>query len=118
MVSMLVIPVEKLTGDLFDTILAGDQDAASFLKMYFVFFSIWIGTFLMVIIFKWNWPMFNAVKYYSPRVRRVPHMRIHPVISGGTVRPLVSVSEASQKIQGAVYSDIHQFTGIYGLAPG
>ena len=68
-VSMLVIPVEKLTGDLFDTILAGDQDAAAFLGMYFVFFSIWIGTFLMVIIFKWNWPMFNAVKYYSPRVR-------------------------------------------------
>lgn len=57
--------LEKI--NFFERILGGDHDAGAFLRNYFEFISIWIGIFLVVIIFKSNRPMFRALKYYSPR---------------------------------------------------
>ena len=64
-----LIPVGPLLFDFFEAILGGDRDAAIFLEEYFTFISIWIVFFLVVIVFKANRPMLQAVKYWSPRVR-------------------------------------------------
>ncbi len=70
-VASLILPF--FTGffipDFFEMILGGDHDAAVFLKDYFDFYSIWVVIFLVVIIFKDNRPMLQAVKYCSPRER-------------------------------------------------
>ena len=68
-VSVLIFPIGLLVVGFFEKILGGDHDAAVFLMEYFDFISIWIGMFLVVIIFKGNRPMLRAVKYYSPRAR-------------------------------------------------
>ena len=52
----------------FERILGGDHDAAVFLKNYFDFIGIWIGLFLVVLIFKGNRPMLKAVKFCSSHV--------------------------------------------------
>ena len=69
-VSVLLIPLGKLTFGFFESVLGGDHDAATFLTEYFDFISIWIGVFLVVILFKGNRPMLKAVKYESPRGRK------------------------------------------------
>lgn len=72
-ISLGAIILPFITGmaalNFFETILGGDHDAAVFLKDYFDFYSIWIVLFLVVIIFKGNRPMLQAVKYCSPRVK-------------------------------------------------
>ena len=69
-VSVMIFPLGKLTFGFFERILGGDQDAAVFLKNYFDFISIWIGLFLVAVLFKGNRPMLKAVRYRSPRFRR------------------------------------------------
>lgn len=69
-VSVFFIPLGKLALGFFESILGGDHDAAVFLRDYFDFISIWIGLFLIVIIFKGNRPMLNAVKYWKPRANK------------------------------------------------
>ncbi len=69
-VSVMFIPLGKLALGFFESILGGDHDAAVFLRDYFDFISIWIGLFLIVIIFKANRPMLNAVKYWKPRANK------------------------------------------------
>ena len=64
----IIIPVGRLVG-LFENMLGGDYDAAVFALMYFGFLGIWILLFLVVVIFKGNRPMLNAVKYCSARVQ-------------------------------------------------
>lgn len=61
-----MIPLGMVVFPFFERIL-GDHDAAVFLKNYFDFIGIWIGMFLVVIIFKANRPMLNAVKHCSFR---------------------------------------------------
>ena len=65
----IVLPVGVPVFGFFKSILGGDHDAAVFLEDYFSFFSMWIGLFLVVLLFKGNRPMLHAVKYCSPRVR-------------------------------------------------
>ena len=65
-IASFVIPLGTLVFPVFEKIL-DDHDAAVFLKDYFDFISIWIGMFLVVIIFKANRPMLNAVKYSKVR---------------------------------------------------
>ena len=69
--SVLLIPkkAQALAFEIFKSILGGDQDAATFLQNYSIFICIWIAMFLVVVIFKGNRPMLQAVKYCSPRVR-------------------------------------------------
>lgn len=69
MASVMLLPLGRFVIEPFERILDGDFDAAMFLKDYFDFISIWIGMFLVVIIFKCNRPMLNAVKYCSSRAR-------------------------------------------------
>ena len=69
MASVILLPLGRFVIEPFERILEGDFDAAMFLKDYFDFISIWIGMFLVVIIFKCNRPMLNAVKYCSSRER-------------------------------------------------
>ncbi len=64
----LFLPLGRLLQGFFESVLGGDQDAAVFLKEYFDFISIWIGMFLVVIVFKANRPMLKAVKYCSPQM--------------------------------------------------
>ena len=53
----------------FEKILGGNHDAAVFLIDYFNFFGIWVVFFLVVVIFKGNRPMLQAIKYSSPRMQ-------------------------------------------------
>ena len=69
MASVILLPLGRFVIEPFERILEGDFDAAMFLKDYFDFISIWIGMFLVVIIFKCNRPMLNVVKYCSSRER-------------------------------------------------
>jgi len=69
-VSVLVFPLGKLALGFFESVLGGDHDAAVFLKDYFDFISIWIGLFLVVVLFKGNRPMLKAAKYCSTGVRK------------------------------------------------
>ena len=62
----MILPIGALLLGSFERILGGNHDAAVFLKNYFDFISIWIGLFLVVIIFKANRPMLRAVKYCRP----------------------------------------------------
>ena len=66
--SALIIPaaVDSLILKFFESLLGGDRDVAFFLYEYFMFISLWIVIFLVVIIFKGNRPMLQAVKYCSP----------------------------------------------------
>lgn len=68
LVSMVAFPVGIPAIRVFERILGGNHDAAEFAGSYFDFISIWIGLFLVAVIFKNNRPMLNAVKYQSPRV--------------------------------------------------
>jgi membrane protease YdiL (CAAX protease family) len=65
---MVAFPVGIPAIRVFERILGGNHDAAEFAVSYFDFISIWIGLFLVAVIFKNNRPMLNAVKYQSPRV--------------------------------------------------
>jgi len=67
--SAMLLPLGKLAMGFFEWVLGGDRDAAEFLRNYFDFISIWIGLFLIVILFKGNRPMLKAAKYESPRIR-------------------------------------------------
>ena len=67
LVSLLVFPVGKPAVRFFEQVLGGNHDAAVFAGEYFIFISIWLGMFLVVLIFKGNRPMLKAVKYCSPR---------------------------------------------------
>ena len=62
----IILPIGGLLLGSFERILGGNHDAAAFLRDYFDFISIWIGLFLVVIIFKANRPMLRAVKYCRP----------------------------------------------------
>ena len=45
---------------LFSNILGGDLDGGTFLKDYFDFIWIWVAVFIVVLVFKANWPMLRA----------------------------------------------------------
>lgn len=61
-VSVMIFPVGSLLSGFFERILE-DHDAAVFLNRYFEFISIWIGIFLVVIVFRANRPMLKAIKH-------------------------------------------------------
>ena len=88
-VSVLIFPIGKLALGFFESVLGGDHDAAVFLKNYFDFISIWIGMFLVVIIFKANRPMLKAVKYCGPRTD-----------SGGDVASYMNGNRAGNNLRG------------------
>lgn len=69
MTAIIIFPIGDLLqrSNFFENILGGDHDAGVFLKDYFDFISMWIGIILVVVIFKYNRPMFKAFRYYSPR---------------------------------------------------
>ena len=50
-VAVLLIPLGELMFGFFESVLGGDSAAATFLKDYFNFISIWIGLFLVVVLF-------------------------------------------------------------------
>lgn len=66
--SSILFPLGKLAFGFFKSVLGGDGDAAEFLKNYFDFIGIWIGLFLLVVLFKGNRPMLQALKYSGARV--------------------------------------------------
>ena len=68
-IAELFLPIGSLLLGTFERILGGNHDAAVFLEAYFSFISIWIGMFLVVLIFKVNRPMLRAVKYCSSKDR-------------------------------------------------
>ena len=68
-IAELFLPIGSLLLGTFERLLGGDHDAAVFLEAYFSFISIWIGMFLVVLIFKINRPMLHAVKYCGSKDR-------------------------------------------------
>ena len=68
-IAELFLPIGSLLLGTFERLLGGDHDAAVFLETYFSFISIWIGMFLVVLIFKINRPMLHAVKYCGSKDR-------------------------------------------------
>ena len=65
-ISIIIFPVGKLIEVPFSYIFGGDADVVDFAKEYFDFISIWIGVFLVVLIFRSNRTMLKGVKYYNP----------------------------------------------------
>ena len=63
----ILVPVRRLFGGFIENILGGDHDAAVFLFDYLGFIGIWVILFLVVILFRSNRPMLQAVRYESPR---------------------------------------------------
>ena len=65
----VIFPIGSLVFGLFEKLLGGNHDATVFLIEYFNFISIWIGLFVVVLLFKGNRPMLNAVRRAPPRER-------------------------------------------------
>ena len=109
----------------FETLLGGDHDAAVFLKDYFNFFGIWIGLFLVVLVFKANRPMLHAVKYCRPYLRKDSSEMVGPKTNraGNNIRGLLIGFALGFGCNGfcilmsSLMGDIHfEYSG-FGLVP-